>query len=133
MTDFEKLYEDHARDVYRFALYLSGDRAVAEDITSETFIRVWTATARVELATVRAYLLTIARNLYLHGQRRQWRRTEMPERLLTLVPGWTVHTSSVRWTLWRDLREVALASLLVGASLWAAYARNRRRLRIKGF
>jgi DNA-directed RNA polymerase specialized sigma24 family protein len=25
MTDFEKLYERHARDVYRFALYLSGD------------------------------------------------------------------------------------------------------------
>ena len=40
MTDFEQLYERHARDVYRFALYLSGDRAVAEDITSETFVRV---------------------------------------------------------------------------------------------
>jgi DNA-directed RNA polymerase specialized sigma24 family protein len=39
MTRFHELYESYSRDVYRFALYLSGDPALAEDVTSETFIR----------------------------------------------------------------------------------------------
>jgi RNA polymerase sigma-70 factor (ECF subfamily) len=87
MTDFERLYERHARDVYRFAFYLSGNRAAAEDITSETFIRVWNARDRVELATVRAYLFAIARNLYLRGGRPQSRRAEMPEDVADAAPG----------------------------------------------
>ena len=33
MTEFEALYERYARDIYRFALYLCGERATAEDIT----------------------------------------------------------------------------------------------------
>lgn len=69
--DFSDLYRSHAPDVLRFALYLSGDRTVAEDIVSETFVRVWGARDRVELPTVRAYLLAIARNLYLQSRRRE--------------------------------------------------------------
>ena len=57
----------------RFALFLSGDASVADDIVSETFIRMWNARARVDLATVKAYLFAIARNLYLQ-QRRQAKR-----------------------------------------------------------
>jgi RNA polymerase sigma-70 factor (ECF subfamily) len=65
VIDFETLYQSHARSVYRFALSLSGNRAVAEDVTSETFVRVWSARDRVDLATVIGYLMTIARRLYL--------------------------------------------------------------------
>jgi DNA-directed RNA polymerase specialized sigma24 family protein len=43
MTGFHDLYESYSRDVYRFALYLSGDPALADDITSETFVRVWSS------------------------------------------------------------------------------------------
>lgn len=74
MIDFESLYERHSGAVFRFALSLSGDRTLAEDITSETFVRVWTARARVDLATVAGYLLTIARHLYLQGVSRDRRR-----------------------------------------------------------
>jgi DNA-directed RNA polymerase specialized sigma24 family protein len=42
MNDFEALYQRYAADVFRFALYLCGNRAEAEDIASETFVRVWT-------------------------------------------------------------------------------------------
>ncbi len=65
MTGFEALYEKHARAVYRFALSLSGDHATAEDVTSETFVRVWSARERLDLTTVIGYLMTIARRLYL--------------------------------------------------------------------
>lgn len=70
MLDFATLYAEHARDVQRFALFLSGDPALADDITSETFIRAWGAQDRFDLASVRGYLLAIARNLHLHELRR---------------------------------------------------------------
>jgi len=63
MTGFHDLYERYSRDVYRFALYLSGDPALADDITSETFVRVWSSREPIRFATVKGYLLTIARNL----------------------------------------------------------------------
>jgi len=79
MTSFHDLYENYARDVYRFALYLSGDAALADDITSETFIRVWSSPEPVRLATVKAYLLTITRNLYLMERRRSSRSQTLDE------------------------------------------------------
>jgi len=80
MTSFQELYESYARDVYRFALYLSGDPALAEDVTSETFIRVWSSPEPVRLATVKAYL-PIARNLCLMEHRRSSRRQALDETL----------------------------------------------------
>ena len=53
MVDFSALYKKYAPDVFGFALYLSGERGEAEDITSETFVRVWTSPEPVEMATVR--------------------------------------------------------------------------------
>jgi len=81
VTDFDALYRRYAPDVFRFALYLSGDRSEAEDITSETFVRAWTASAAIRVATVKAYLFTIARNLFLQSRRRTWRHVEIPETL----------------------------------------------------
>jgi RNA polymerase sigma-70 factor (ECF subfamily) len=87
MTDFSALYRKHAPGVFRFALYLSGDRAEAEDITSETFVRAWTSPEAIRVATVRAYLFTIARNLFLQGLRRKRRHVELDDDLLDPQPG----------------------------------------------
>ena len=81
MTRFDELYKQYARDVYRFALYLSGDAALAEDVTSETFIRVWSSPEPVRMATVKGYLLTIARNLCRMERRRSVRRQRLDEAL----------------------------------------------------
>jgi RNA polymerase sigma factor (sigma-70 family) len=62
--DFAGLYRRHAPDVFRFALYLSGNYAQAEDIAAETFSRAWVARDQIRVGTVKAYLLMIARNLY---------------------------------------------------------------------
>ncbi len=70
MTDFQALYQKYAQDIFRFALYLTGNRAEAEDIVSETFVRAWTAPGQIRQLTVKAYLLVIARNCYLQGLRR---------------------------------------------------------------
>ena len=87
MIEFESLYERHAQGVFRFALSLSGDRARAEDITSETFVRVWTARSRLDVATVAGYLLTIARHLYLQGVSRERRSGPFVEEPEDGAPG----------------------------------------------
>jgi len=64
MDEFHRLYERHYPAVYRLALFLTGSSDRAEDLAADTFIRAWTARDRIRYATVRAYLLTITRNLY---------------------------------------------------------------------
>jgi RNA polymerase sigma-70 factor (ECF subfamily) len=81
MTGFSELYKKHAPDVYHFALYLSGERGEAQDITSETFVRAWTAPEPVRMATVKGYLFTIARNLFLQGLRKKSRQVELDDQL----------------------------------------------------
>ena len=79
---FHELYERHAGDVYRFAHWLTGNPHDARDITSETFVRAWTAPEGPRMETVKAYLFTIARNLH----RRQWRRQSRLETLDETTP-----------------------------------------------
>ena len=81
VTSFEVLYRRFAPEVFRFALYLSADRALAEDITSETFVRAWTSPSTIRMGTVKAYLLAIARNLYVEEKRRRSRYSELPATL----------------------------------------------------
>jgi RNA polymerase sigma-70 factor (ECF subfamily) len=87
VIDFDALYRAHAGEVFRFSLRLSGERVLAEDITSETFVRAWTARDRVDLATVKGYLLTIARHLYLRGLPRERRREAVEPELVDPAPG----------------------------------------------
>ena len=81
MSDFSELYSRYAPDVYRFALYLSGNRHEAEDVTSETFVRAWTATVPIRTATAKGYLLTIARNLFLQRLGRKSRHVALDDQL----------------------------------------------------
>jgi RNA polymerase sigma-70 factor (ECF subfamily) len=73
--------------VHRFVLFLSGDQALADDILSETFIRLWHARGRVDLTTVKGYLLAIARNLFLAERRHARRMTALDEGSRDTGPG----------------------------------------------
>jgi RNA polymerase sigma-70 factor (ECF subfamily) len=77
MLSFQDLYEEYAPDVYRFALWLTGDRTEAEDITSETFIRAWARVSSIRTETLKAYLFTIARNIFLGQQKRKKRHVSL--------------------------------------------------------
>ena len=54
-------------------LFPSGNHALAEDIAAETFARALTAGDRIQTGTVKAYLLRIARNLFVDAVRRDTR------------------------------------------------------------
>jgi len=80
--DFSEIYERYAGDVHRFAYYLSGNRTLAEDLTSETFVRALCVRSDLRVGTVKAYLFAIARNLYrdfLSSQRRVATDEELPK------------------------------------------------------
>jgi RNA polymerase sigma-70 factor (ECF subfamily) len=79
MTDIENLYGRYAGDVRRFALYLCGDRVMADEITSDTFVRAWMAAGRIRQPTVKSYLFTIARNAYTDLLRRAARHRQLDE------------------------------------------------------
>jgi RNA polymerase sigma-70 factor (ECF subfamily) len=79
---FADLYDTYSAAVFRYVLRLSANRALAEDLTSETFLRVWTAPDRLRIETVRAYLYAIARNLCLQDARTRKRQSPLePEHL----------------------------------------------------
>jgi RNA polymerase sigma-70 factor (ECF subfamily) len=86
-VDFGGIYDKYAADVLRFALYLTGNRADAEEIASETFVRAWVATGEIRMETVKAYLLSIARNLHVDRIRRRARQGEMPADVRDATPG----------------------------------------------
>jgi RNA polymerase sigma-70 factor (ECF subfamily) len=73
MLNFKDLYETYAPDVFRFSLWLAGDPTNAEDITSETFVRAWARRSTVRTETLKAYLFTIARNIFLQRRSRDSR------------------------------------------------------------
>ena len=77
--DFSGIYERYARDVHRFALYLCGNQALAEDLTTETFVRALCGPSDLRVDTVKAYLFAIARNLYRDTAARQNRLVSMEE------------------------------------------------------
>src|SRR5499433_4379486 len=81
MTEIEDLYERYAGEVRRFALYLCGDMAMADEITSDTFVRLWMAADRIRQPTVKSYLLAIARNAYTDLLRRAARHTQLDENM----------------------------------------------------
>ena len=81
MTEIEDLYERYAVDVRRFALYLCGDMAMADEITSDTFVRAWMASDRIRQPTVKSYLLAIARNAYVDLLRRATRHRQLDENM----------------------------------------------------
>lgn len=87
MRAFQDLYETYYPDVYRFALFLTGEPARAEDLVADTFVRAWVARDRINLVTVRAYLLTITKNLHRDNCRRAHPTAELPEAVQDPRPG----------------------------------------------
>ena len=76
MMDFESLYAKYAPAVRRFALFLCGDPMMADDITSDTFLRALVKHEQIRQPTVKSYLLTIARNIYRDYGRKRARHPE---------------------------------------------------------
>jgi RNA polymerase sigma factor (sigma-70 family) len=87
---FEKLYQRHVGDVYRYALVVLRNAADAEDVTQTTFLNAYRAYARGEQPrTPQNWLIAIAHNVCRQRFRQQQRRpNELPleEEIAQTVP-----------------------------------------------
>ncbi|MCP4406891.1 MAG: sigma-70 family RNA polymerase sigma factor [Gammaproteobacteria bacterium] len=70
---FEALADEFSTDLYRYAMWLCGDRVVAEDLVQECFLRAWRSLDSLkDERSAKSWLFTILRreNARLHERQR---------------------------------------------------------------
>jgi len=60
---FSKIYDQYIDKIYRFIFLKVNSQEIAQDLTSETFLRGWEAFKNEEIENIQAFLYQIARNL----------------------------------------------------------------------
>ena len=112
---FDEIVERHEPAVHRFVQALGGDDI--EDVLQETFIAAWkSAGTYAGTGTVRSWLLSIARNVHRHSQRRRVDAPRVLESLEIIAEraGWgrdPAEDRRVDTALARDVLERAMATL----------------------
>jgi len=90
---WDEIVRQHADRVYRLAYRLSGNRSDAEDLTQETFVRVFRSLADYTPGTFEGWLHRITTNLFLDMVRRRQKirfdalADDASERLASDEPG----------------------------------------------
>jgi RNA polymerase sigma-70 factor (ECF subfamily) len=82
------LHDEHAPALWRYVVWLTGDRQLAEDVVQETLLRAWRRPQVLDQSetSARAWLFTVARNLVVDDYRSARSRHEigtdtLPERV----------------------------------------------------
>jgi RNA polymerase sigma-70 factor (ECF subfamily) len=79
--EFEAVYDMYKNDIFRFVLHLTGNRAEAEDLFQETWLRVARqAPFRGRAENLKPWLLTVVLNLHRDALRRRRVRRLFPLR-----------------------------------------------------
>jgi RNA polymerase sigma-70 factor (ECF subfamily) len=72
VTEFEEIYSNYFKDVYRYSLVLSKNKSIAEDITQETFFK---ALKKIDAfkgdCKISVWLCQIAKNTYFSYLKKQ--------------------------------------------------------------
>ncbi len=152
MTEFEQVYTQYFRDVYRYCLGLTRDEATAEEITQETFCKALKSIDKFDgRCKVYVWLCQIAKNTYFSMYLRQ-KQTEplgedpadggaLEERLLEQESAFEIHrvlhslpepykeVFSLRTFGELSFRQIGL--LFGKTESWARVTYHRARLKIK--
>ena len=77
MNDIETIYTQHFQSVYRYALSLCRNETIAEDVTSETFIKAIKAIDKFKGdCSIYVWLCQIAKNTYFSHLKKAKRETD---------------------------------------------------------
>ena len=71
MDSIETFYRQHAGAVFAFLYSLSRDRALAEDLTQDTFVKATRAVAGFRGGNPRSWLFAIARSVFIDHTRKR--------------------------------------------------------------
>jgi len=81
-VDFEELYNLFGNDVYRYTFSLCKDSHMAEDVTSETFLKAISAIDKFKgECSMRVWLCQIAKNTFYNMANKNKRITDLPDDL----------------------------------------------------
>lgn len=121
------LHDEHAPALWRYVVWLSGDRQLAEDVVQETLVRAWRKPEVLDQteSSARAWLFTVARNLVIDAKRSAHSRHEiaadpLPEQQVSdgtdaLLDSWLVADALA--TLSPDHRLVVVNAYYRGKSI----------------
>jgi len=62
---FSKIYDTYVESIYRFIYIKVNSQEIAQDLTSEVFLRVWKSYQKQNLKNPRAFLYTTARHIVI--------------------------------------------------------------------
>lgn len=151
MTDFQEVYDLYFKDVYKYALSLSRDPHVAEEITQETFFK---ALKNIDSfrgqCRLYVWLCQIAKNTYITYSQKQSRVTRsvetssgetLEEHLLTKESAFEIHKVLHRLPepykevfslrVFGELPFVQIGELFGKTESWARVTYHRARMKIK--
>ncbi len=62
---FNELVENYGTDLYRYAMWICGNDALAKDLVQETYLRAWKALDKLnDIGAAKSWLITILRREY---------------------------------------------------------------------
>ena len=149
MEEFQQIYDLYFRDVYKYALSLSRDPDVAEEITQETFFK---ALKNIDSfrgqCRLYVWLCQIAKNTFYTYQQKQSRgmpgresSIDLEERFLTRESAFEIHKVLHRLPepykevfslrVFGELPFVQIGELFGKTESWARVTYHRARMKIK--
>src|ERR1700675_1475816 len=118
---YERAYEEHWSDVFRFALAWTNDWAAAEDLAQEAYLRLWNNRAKLDWdRPVLPWLLVATRRLATDRFRALRRRLQPPSTPATLDTGTQARWLDVRAAM-DDLSPLERTALVMTAIEGATY------------
>ena len=151
MTDFAEIYDRYFRDVYRYALALTKNESIAEEVTQETFFKALRSIDKFDgKCRLYVWLCQIAKNTYFTLYQKEIRHQQemvpaesysIEEKLLTKESAFDIH--KVVHHLEEPYKEVfslrafgelsfkQIALLFGKTESWARVTYHRAKLKIK--
>lgn len=70
-AEYQRVFNELYKPIRNFVYYRCGDRDLAEDITQDTFVKLWEIRLKIDKSTIKAYLYKIAQNNTINYLKRQ--------------------------------------------------------------
>jgi len=77
---FSSIFRTHSKTVFNYILYKFGNEEKAHDAVQEAFVRLWENCAKVSPEKAKAFVYTVANNLYLNVIKAEKIRLKYSER-----------------------------------------------------
>jgi RNA polymerase sigma-70 factor (ECF subfamily) len=121
------LHDEHGPALWRYVVWLTSDRQLAEDVVQETLVRAWRHPQVLDQSesSAKAWLFTVARNLVIDNKRSAYSRHEFATEILpehpvedrtdAMLDAWLV--SDALTSLTADHRAVVVGAYYRGQSI----------------